>query len=571
MGSCISTLPNNKELTSEEGVKSMRGTLVLESRCVCCGKEVPEGEMICAVCKYQAELGTCQCSGHEKQIRVEILKRATPVTAKKNRITRDPIYVGGGQADLYTYHNAASTEKSQKRKQGKYYYRALCGVALTAICAGSFWYVWWRFVHVHNPTGHLTGWGNLLMSLLLYTLLIIVAFQGLGGYKIGVNRKMNIISSQIVSLFCVNLVEVLISMAITGQYRFGIIFIGNYFLLFIFQSAMVMLLTVPMINLYRRIFPPLRIVEICGDYINHLYAKINERADKYNVCKLIDCTESEEYIKEEIQHYDAVLINDLPSQTKNRILKICFNLNKRVYFTPKISDIIVKSSDELNLFDTPLFLCRNIGMTGRQRFVKRFFDIVLSTLALITLFPLLFGVAIAIKIEDGGPVFFRQERVTIGGRKFMILKFRSMIVDAEKDGKPHPAGENDNRITKVGNFIRPTRIDELPQLINILLGDMSIVGPRPERCEFNDQYTKDVPEFRFRLKVKGGLTGYAQVYGKYNTTPLDKLKLDMIYIMNYSLLLDVQVIFETIKVLFQKESTEGFSEERRKVMYNSKL
>ena len=144
----------------------------------------------------------------------------------------------------------------------------------------------------------------------------------------------------------------------------------------------------------------------------------------------------------------------------------------------------------------------------------------------------------------------------------MILKFRSMIVDAEKDGKPHPAGEHDDRITRVGRFIRTTRIDELPQLLNILTGDMSIVGPRPERWEHVEKYTNDIPEFAYRMKVRGGLTGYAQVYGKYNTEPLDKLKLDLYYITNYSILLDVQIVFETVKILFQKESTEGFEEER---------
>ena len=160
-------------------------------------------------------------------------------------------------------------------------------------------------------------------------------------------------------------------------------------------------------------------------------------------------------------------------------------------------------------------------------------DVLLSGIALIILSPVLLITCIAIKLNDGGPVFFRQERCTIGGKKFMILKFRSMIVDAEKDGRPHPAGEKDDRITRVGHVIRSTRIDELPQLINILKGDMSIVGPRPERVEHVEKYTEDISEFSFRSIVKGGLTGYAQVYGKYNTTALDKLKLDLIYIMNY--------------------------------------
>ena len=137
-----------------------------------------------------------------------------------------------------------------------------------------------------------------------------------------------------------------------------------------------------------------------------------------------------------------------------------------------------------------------------------------------------------------------------------------MIEDAEKDGKPHPAGENDDRITRVGRIIRACRVDELPQLLNIIKGEMSIVGPRPERVEHVQMYTEEIPEFVFRLKVKAGLTGMAQVYGKYNTTALDKLKFDLLYITNFSILLDLQIIFETVKILFQKESTEGFSEER---------
>ena len=274
----------------------------------------------------------------------------------------------------------------------------------------------------------------------------------------------------------------------------------------------------------------------------------------------------EETIIAEISDYDAVLIGDMPATDKNRILKLCFDAGKRVYFVPKISDVIIKSAEELNLFDTPLFLVRNSGMKWWQVIIKRSFDVILSLVALVILSPVMLLTAIAIKLEDGGPVFYRQERCTIGCERFMILKFRSMIVDAEKDGKPHPAGENDDRITRVGHFIRSCRIDELPQLINILRGEMSIVGPRPERVEHVEKYTKDIPEFTYRAKVKGGLTGMAQVYGKYNTTALDKLKLDMLYITNYSLLLDLQIIMETVKILVQKGSTEGFSEERVKQM-----
>lgn len=324
-----------------------------------------------------------------------------------------------------------------------------------------------------------------------------------------------------------------------------------------------------MINVYRKTFPPLQVTEIYGKHQNHLYEKINGVPYKYHVTKLICYTEEESAIRKAVQECDAVLINDLPAEEKNRILKLCFGLDKRVYFVPKLSDVIVKGSEELNLFDTPLFLSRNHGISLLERAFKRLFDIVLSCVALVILSPVFLITALAIKAEDGGTVFYRQERCTIGGKRFWILKFRSMIEDAEKDGKPHPAGEHDDRITRVGRVIRACRIDELPQLINIIRGEMSIVGPRPERVEHVEKYTEDIPEFMFRTKVKAGLTGMAQVYGKYNTTALDKLKFDMIYITNFSILLDLQIIFETVKILFQKDSTEGFSEERAQQMHDA--
>jgi exopolysaccharide biosynthesis polyprenyl glycosylphosphotransferase len=210
-----------------------------------------------------------------------------------------------------------------------------------------------------------------------------------------------------------------------------------------------------------------------------------------------------------------------------------------------------------------------MGISKVEGAIKRFFDVLISGLALVILSPVFLIVSISIKLDDHGPVFFKQERVTLHNRRFIILKFRSMIVDAEKDGRPHPAGERDPRITKVGKIIRETRIDELPQLINILKGDMSIVGPRPERYEHVDMYTKAIPEFSFRSKVRGGLTGYAQVYGKYNTSALDKLKLDLMYITNFSLLLDLQIIIETLKIIFIKESTEGFNETKIKEIHDT--
>ena len=252
-----------------------------------------------------------------------------------------------------------------------------------------------------------------------------------------------------------------------------------------------------------------------------------------------------------------MVIDGVEGQLRNDILKYCYAKAIRTYVAPKISDIIIRGGSEINLFDTPLLLVKGRAMTYPQRVAKRAFDLLVCSIALICASPFMLLIALAIKLEDGGPVFFKQKRATYDGKSFEILKFRSMIVDAEKYGAV-PATEKDPRITKVGNVIRAIRFDELPQLLNIIKGDMSIVGPRPERLEHMDAYGKEIPEFDFRLKVKGGLTGYAQIYGKYNTSPYDKLRMDLMYIEKYSFFNDLKLILMTLRILLKKESTEGF-------------
>ena len=188
------------------------------------------------------------------------------------------------------------------------------------------------------------------------------------------------------------------------------------------------------------------------------------------------------------------------------------------------------------------------------------YNIVISLFLLVVFSPFMLITAIAVK-SDGGPALYKQKRLTQNGKEFYILKFRSMRVDAEKDGVARlSTGDKDDRITKVGRIIRAIRFDELPQIFNILKGDMSIVGPRPERPEISAEYEKDMPEFRLRLQAKAGLTGYAQVYGKYNTSPYDKLLMDLMYIAKPSIIEDLKICLFTVKILFEKESTEGVSE-----------
>ena len=192
---------------------------------------------------------------------------------------------------------------------------------------------------------------------------------------------------------------------------------------------------------------------------------------------------------------------------------------------------------------------------------KRLMDIIVSLIMIIIFSPFMILIALAIKLYDRGPVFYKQDRLTLNGRVFKIMKFRSMRMDSEEHGA-QLARKHDDRITPVGRVIRATHLDELPQLFNILKGDMSVVGPRPERPEIAAQYRETFPEFDYRLKMKAGLTGYAQVYGKYNTTPRDKVKLDLTYYEQYSLWLDLKLMLLTLKVLFWPDSTEGVESEQ---------
>lgn len=434
-------------------------------------------------------------------------------------------------------------------------------IAIFGLVILAFAYVWYTDYNYNLMTGDkfFNRKGNWLI-IALYGLMQLFFTKIYGGFKVGYYKISNIIYSQMLSITLVNaLIYFVISLV--GR---ELVDLTPIFKLTFIDAFIIVAWTYVVSKIYEQLFPPRKLLVI---YSNHnattLIRKMCQRSDKYQICEAISIDEGLEQIKHRIDEYDGTIICDAPGKIRNDILKYCFETSKRTYITPKISDVIIRGADELNLFDTPILLCRNRGLSMEQRLVKRFFDITLSLIALVVLSPILLIIAIAIKLYDHGPVFFTQERVTIDGKKFKIYKFRSMIVDAEKDGHSIPATDNDPRITPVGKIIRKTRFDEFPQLINIIKGDMSIVGPRPERVEHVEEYAKEMPEFRYRTKVKAGLTGYAQIYGKYNTTAYDKLKLDMMYIENYSLRLDFQLIIMTVKVLFMKESTEGFDDDEQ--------
>lgn len=257
----------------------------------------------------------------------------------------------------------------------------------------------------------------------------------------------------------------------------------------------------------------------------------------------------------------TVFMSSIHSHDRNVILKYCVENNIGTFVIPRIGDTIMSGACPMHMFHLPMLKVGRYHPQPEYLFIKRLLDIVISAVALVVLSPIFLITAIAIKATDHGPVFYKQIRLTKDGKEFGILKFRSMRVDAEKDGVARlSSGDHDDRITPVGKVIRACRIDELPQLVNILKGELSIVGPRPERPEIAAQYCEEMPEFSLRLQAKAGLTGYAQIYGKYNTTPYDKLVMDLMYIAHPSIVEDLKIMFATVKILFMPESTEGISE-----------
>lgn len=268
----------------------------------------------------------------------------------------------------------------------------------------------------------------------------------------------------------------------------------------------------------------------------------------------------EENLLELIKDYQTVFVYEVPIKQRTKILKYCYQEKKEFYYNPELHDIIEVNAEYYLLDDVSMLNARVKGLTMEQRILKRTLDLSIALVAGIVCLPICIVAAIAIKCDDHGPVFFKQKRATLNGRVFEVIKFRTMKQNVEN----RSVQKGDNRITKVGQFLRKTRIDEIPQLLNIIKGDMSFVGPRPEMLENVTAYTEKLPEFKYRLRVKAGLTGYAQVSGKYNTTPKDKLVMDVMYIENYSILKDIQLIFQTVGVILKADSTEAFNQDNGK-------
>lgn len=392
---------------------------------------------------------------------------------------------------------------------------------------------------------------------LLYFILYYVFGKTYEAFMVSYNRISEMLFSQALAVLMTDCLMVLITFLLVRHFYNPV----PYLLLFLLQILFSILWCIVAHRWYFRKFPPKKTI-IIWDMRKGLRQLIDEKGldVKFNV---IADYQGDQCVTDlsVLDAAECVFIIGVHSHQRNIIIKYCVEKDITAFIIPRVGDVLMSSAKHVHLFHLPMLRLERYNPAPEYLFIKRGFDILVSAASLLLLSPTFLVFSILVKKEDGGPVFYRQVRLTKNGRHFDVLKFRSMRVDAEKDGVARlSAGDNDDRITRVGKFMRAHRIDELPQLINILKGDMSIVGPRPERPEIAAQYEEELPEFRLRLQCKCGLTGYAQVYGKYNTTPYDKLQMDLMYISAPSYVEDIKIIFATIKILFMKDSTEGVEE-----------
>ena len=458
-------------------------------------------------------------------------------------------------------------------------FKRLINLGLIAVClaleVADFGYHWFRDFQysVVEDLRNFWYWGH-RAEIAFYAIVLIFLSATYGGIRLGYQKNAEIVFSQILSSFLANIV-IYCELSIMAHQPF----VPHVFIMMMLEQIVIVLVYMNIANrIYRSIFPPRKLLLIHGDKpIKNLCEKFESRKDKYVIVRTAHVKEGLDELKRiileayESGEISAVVLGDITVDERGPLLKFCYGRSIRVYLTSKITDVILTGAEELHVFDTPLLLTREYSLTVEERFFKRLIDIVCALVLLVLTSPIMLVTAIAVKLCDGGPILYKQVRCTINRREFRIMKFRSMRTDAEKDGVARLAQKNDNRVTPIGKFIRKCRIDELPQLFNILRGDMSFIGPRPERPEIIEQYMEFMPEFAFRMKVRAGLAGFAQVYGKYNTTPYDKLKLDLAYIENYSIWLDLKLMMLTLKVLFWPDSTEGVEAEQITALREEKL
>ena len=430
---------------------------------------------------------------------------------------------------------------------------------ITLLFATGMYFLWTVRFNPVAPTPFYR-WGNYFLFVLF--VLIYGAFVKVyGGFLVGTATVIDLIFSQVIAIAFLQGVSYIIFSLLS----YKLVSIWPFLLMFLMYALFAAGWVVVIDAIYFKLHAPKKTIVVFNNVDAYLSLKGIRSMDKrFRVVRTVN---SEKTSLEELFSYlkklDAVFLCGVPADYRNEVVKYCIANSKVAYIKPKISDTIIRGGKTIQLMDVPVYRCKRSNSSLLYKVMKRCMDIVLSAIAIVIASPVMALTAIAIKLDDHGPVFYKQERLTLNGKTFKIIKFRSMRCDAEKDGVARLAEDHDDRITRVGAFIRKCRIDELPQIFNIFLGQMSMVGPRPERPEIAREYEDAMPEFALRLQVKAGLTGYAQVYGKYNTTPYDKVQMDLIYVARQSFMEDIRLMLMTFKILFVPSSTEGVGANQR--------
>ena len=427
----------------------------------------------------------------------------------------------------------------------------MLNVALIMASFAVCWYLYYA-PRTYSPFFNRGNW----VMIALFALIYITYCKVYDALIISINQASEVIYSQALAAGISDVILYVIIFLLTKHIPYPVPLLLTFF----FQILIACIWTGIAKAWYFAVFPPKR-TAVIYDKKPGLETLVSE----YGLRKKFDIQMTanvEEYLNNSsiLDGAEVVFLSGIHSHERNIILKRCIRDGIEIYVIPRIGDTIMSGAKQMHMLHLPILNVEWQNPPAEYLIVKRILDIVFAGIALVIASPFMVITAIAIKVTDGGPVFYKQKRLTKNGQEFYVMKFRSMRVDAEKDGIARlSAGDNDDRITPVGRVIRKCRIDELPQLFNILGGSMTIVGPRPERPEIAAQYMEELPEFALRLKGKAGLTGYAQVYGKYNTEPYDKLQMDLMYLAHPSIVEDLRIMFTTVKILFMPESTEGIA------------
>lgn len=432
---------------------------------------------------------------------------------------------------------------------------------LFCACAGVFFLIFGsKFYFMLIPTR--TSFITLGVFTLVYMMMNIIY----GGFDIGKRKSKPIIYSFVLSVFFTDIAAhffmCIMNITIVHNGKFVYDYPLLLLLTYIIQIFIIVVFTYGGNYIYFSANKPHDSIIITrkGEQTDSIISKIGRYKKQYNITETVFINDPD--ILKKIDKADSIFFYNLSVPERNAFVEYCYHCKKDIYYSVELSDIVSLGSHRVYFDDKSMVYAPVKGLTFEQRVIKRIMDLVIAGFGLIITSPIFLITALCIKLEDGGPVFYKQERATYAGKIFNVIKFRSMKVE---DGSIHKSvTKNDDRITRTGRIIRKFRIDELPQLINVIKSDMSIVGPRPEMVENVEKYTKELPEFAYRQRAKAGLTGMAQIYGKYNTSPKDKLIFDLTYINEYSVWLDIKLIFRTLLVLLTPDkSTEAFEDNKK--------